>query len=259
MKPIDQIYMKIRHIAFMGPVKFYSSMNTPENLIHIGAHLAQEKESYESQGFKNLFWIEANPDVFSILQSKVGSRNCSQSLLWSESGIEKTFYISNNEVSSSAYNFLEGNAWPELAMTRKIKLETNTFSNLVNQCVISEEMLSKSLVVLDTQGSELEVLIGFDRRLNSVTAICVEVSKKKFYDGGADYKDINSFLKQSGFRRIAAWIDPLIGHGDALFISNSKEVPLKYVCLGKCIWLCHITYFAFRALNRRGILKLNSI
>lgn len=144
-------------------------------------------------------------------------------------------------------------------MTHKIELETNTFANLVNQGVISEELLSKSLVVLDVQGSELEVLIGFDRMLNSVPAICVEISKKKFYDGGADEKDINAFLKLNGFRRIAAWIDPLIGHGDALYISNSKKVPLKFVCLGKCIWLCHITYFAFRALNRRGILKLNAI
>ena len=32
-------------------------------LVHVGAHLAQEREKYEACGYRDILWIEGSPDI----------------------------------------------------------------------------------------------------------------------------------------------------------------------------------------------------
>jgi hypothetical protein len=35
----------------------------PKGIIHIGAHMMEERSDYISKGIKNILWVEANPSV----------------------------------------------------------------------------------------------------------------------------------------------------------------------------------------------------
>jgi hypothetical protein len=39
-------------------------------VIHCGAHLAEELDEYISNGFNNIVWIEAMPEIFTELQKR---------------------------------------------------------------------------------------------------------------------------------------------------------------------------------------------
>lgn len=84
----------------------------------------------------------------------------------------------------------------------------------------------------------------------------VEVSKKHVYTGGAEYKSIDSYLKLKGYKKIAEWVDPKIGHGDALYVAKGVSVGIKSRLIGKYICLFHVLYLLLRALDRRNIVKL---
>jgi FMN phosphatase YigB (HAD superfamily) len=40
----------------------------PNGIIHVGAHLMEERENYLSMGINNIIWIEANPEIFNTIK-----------------------------------------------------------------------------------------------------------------------------------------------------------------------------------------------
>jgi len=55
------------------------------------------------------------------------------------------------------------------------------------------------LVKADTQGSELEVLSGAERTLQSTDAVLLAVSLFQFCEGGPQMADVVAFMKNRGF------------------------------------------------------------
>jgi hypothetical protein len=52
-------------------IKFSEIVNKygqPKGIIHIGAHLMEERNDYLSFGFKNTIWVEANPKIYSNIK-----------------------------------------------------------------------------------------------------------------------------------------------------------------------------------------------
>ena len=58
-------------ISFNSIIQKYGK---PNGIIHIGAHLMEERNDYINEGINNIIWIEANPSIFSIIeQNHMGS------------------------------------------------------------------------------------------------------------------------------------------------------------------------------------------
>lgn len=82
-----------------------------------------------------------------------------------------------------------------------------------------------SLLKLDVQGYELNVLRGAERCLETASAVLAEVSFREFYFGQCLFHELTAFLAERGFQLFA------LGHGtpigrpliqtDALFLSPS--------------------------------------
>lgn len=261
MQALDDIYTRIKMYAFIGPVKFLSISKAKhsKHILHIGAHEGQEFEAYSILGFKDIFWVEAIPEVFERLKNRVGESNCASALLWSSNDEKLRFNIANNEVSSSAFSFTDQTPWDNVRMVREIELQTSTLDSLVLKGILREDFLDGALLVLDVQGAELEVLKGSLESISLFSAVSVEVSRKHFYQGSAKYKSIHLFLKSHGYKKIAEWVDPKIGHGDALYVAKTVSVGFKSLLIGRCISFFHFHYLLFRALERRGLIKLSSL
>jgi hypothetical protein len=76
--------------------------------VHCGAHLAEELEEYENVGWREVTWIEANPDLIPRLKVRVKDSNLSKILiaaLWSTDGEELELKVASNSYSSSFLNF----------------------------------------------------------------------------------------------------------------------------------------------------------
>lgn len=60
------------------------------------------------------------------------------------------------------------------------------------------------LLIMDCEGSELKVLRGFGTQLNDVSYVITEVSQVALGPGACTYKQVDFFLKDSGFRFVAS-------------------------------------------------------
>lgn len=75
---------------------------------------------------------------------------------------------------------------------------------------------SCSLLAIDVQGMELQVLQGFGEYLMDFTEIIAECSDLPLYEGGAYASQVARFLHDHGFDQVS----PTLRHGDVKFIRS---------------------------------------
>lgn len=192
-------------------------------LVHVGAHLAQERTLYERMGFREILWIEGSPETYSrLVESFRGSAQNSEmrhrtlcALLSEESGRDVSFYKFNNAGASDslfpATQKLQ-DRWPQVQQLPDVeKLTTLT----LDEAVASQGLSGKvDVLVVDVQGAELLVLKGGRRTLSEVDAVVCEVSTEAFYKGGVLYPELREFLQTCGF---SPALEPGKPHCDLLF------------------------------------------
>lgn len=87
-----------------------------------------------------------------------------------------------------------------------------------------------NILCIDVQGYELNVLKGSKKSLNNVEALIVEINRKELYEGCPHVSDLDSFLKDFNYIRIATkWWKNTIPWGDALYIKKNKITFSKFV------------------------------
>lgn len=188
-------------------------------VLHIGAHVGGEAERYEQAGFREVSWVEADPDLFTKLLQRVGSgrsipHHAHQALITRRSGGTRLLYrFSNNGGSNSVFRSNElfrENMGDVRETGDNIELPEISMDDLA-----AAHAIQPSTLVIDVQGAELEVLLGGAKTLETVWALEVEVSRSPIYEGGASYKEVDIFLRRTGFTRITRvpW------HGDVVYVN----------------------------------------
>ncbi len=208
----------------------------PRTVLHVGAHRAEEIGLYTKHEWGNecTFWIEAQSDLTDELSQNLNLKNhhVINCLAWSTDGLEKDFHLSTNSMSSSALRF--GNhldLYPQIEVRKTVKLRTSKLETVLPTNFIPE------LIVLDIQGAELEALKGFKSKLGQVNWICSEISSREVYLNGPTVIDLDSFLLEVGFRRVATVWYKNHGWGDALYVNKSLLTSSLIFVLGSKIYL----------------------
>jgi FkbM family methyltransferase len=212
------------NIASSRAAKIREQQARASGILHLGAHTGQEREVYRELG-KPVVWVEANPEIFPLLQSNIASiphHSALCALLGDTDGKEQTFHISNNSagVSSSVFPFGEyatgdKSLWPELdlKMVSTITLPTVRLDTLLAANKLDPQ--DYNFWVLDLQGAETLTLAGAGQSLPHCRCVLAEVSEKEVYRGGADYEDVQRRLAAAGFSPV--W-EPYLCHDDVLFV-----------------------------------------
>jgi len=216
----------------------------PAGIVHVGAHLAEEYPEYEKtfmlEGV-SCVWIEPQPEKVAFLKelfSEKPRNKVIEALAWSEEGRELTLKITNKSASSSVFNLKDHmTLYPDIEVIGQISVKTSSLERVLNP----EDKCD--FLVLDTQGSELEVIKGLGPRLAEVKWIYTEVSKRPLYEGGVLYPEIKTFLEQNGFKVMFIEWDRRAGWGDALFIRSELCNSDFFLEVGRTIhWLYRRIY-----------------
>ena len=205
-----------------------SQLNT---LVHVGAHLAQERFAYEAAGYRRILWIEGSPKVYERLARDIAEHQRTLTergaavrhqtlcaLLIDRPGetLDLREY-SNDGMSSSIFAVGEESLrrWPDVVETGFCEhLVTDTLDNVLVGLGLRD---SVDTLVVDVQGAELLVLKGAEQCLRNASAVISEVSSRAYYHGGVLYGDLRAFLSERGF---VAMSTPR-RHGDMLFVRQS--------------------------------------
>lgn len=197
---------------------------TPGLVLHAGASSCQERDIYKATGFEPVVWIEALPWVAEEAEKTLKVYPNQEVLcrtLWSVSGELKKFYPSNNEGhSSSLLRFGDHRKiHPKIEQLPPIETRTTKLDDLIEKIGLNSDRRI-SLLVLDLQGVEFEVLYGAKKILEITDSIVTEVSLKKLYKNQHTFSEIDALLASFNFKLAYHDLFEEGVMGDALYLSN---------------------------------------
>lgn len=203
-----------------------------QRLVHVGAHLGQERHRYEALGYREILWVEGSQAVHErlaqslarhVAEHAVQGRPAVQhhsvcALLTDREGDEATLReFSNDGMSSSIFAATDTlkARWPDLHETGRIQpTRTRTLDGLLDELRFG----AVDTLVVDVQGAELLVLRGAQKTLSLVKAVISEVSTQPLYAGGVLYPELAAFMQARGFMPMSV---PR-RHGDMLFVHSQR-------------------------------------
>lgn len=195
----------------------------PKNILHIGAHKAEEYELYRLLNAQHVIWIEANTRLaFELNNSSLMSKsNPSNTVLCEVVGERDgdivNFNISNNDQSSSILNLGEhSQLFPSIYYSSSESRTTKSISTILLE--INNPKID--FINLDIQGAELLALKGF-KEIDSVKFIYTEINSREVYKGCALIAQIDDFLKSYRFIRRETQYWENHPWGDALYVKES--------------------------------------
>jgi FkbM family methyltransferase len=193
----------------------------PKGVLHIGAHYAQELQSYLDSGIEKIIWIEANHKIADKLKQEISKHPGSTSYFFAAhefDNLEIDLNVSNNEESSSIYEFgTHAVEHPHVVYVDKITVKTSSIDTFMLTNNIDRSFFD--FVNIDIQGAELLALKGMKNQLEHVRYIYLEVNEKPLYQNCALIGDIDIFLSKNGFSRAAVAMTKH-GWGDALYVKD---------------------------------------
>lgn len=195
----------------------------PNGIIHIGAHLLEEREDYLKLGINNILWIEANPLIYNQIKNipdKRGIEEVFNLTVSDNDGKEYTFNITNNGQSSSILELEKHLLYhPHIHVIDKITVESvrmDTFLNSLNHIDTS----CFNFLNLDIQGAELLAIQGFGNLINNFNYIYTEVNTNSIYKDCALIYELDDYLSNYNFKRVETKLTEY-EWGDALYIKDN--------------------------------------
>lgn len=173
-------------------------------VIDVGANKGQFAQKLRKCGYQGLIHsIEPGEAAFCKLSessnndSKWFAHRCA---LGSESKTV-TLSISDHDQMSTLYEFSKyGKEFggKQSNIVRKEEIEMKTLDEFTDNESISMDV-HNSLLKIDTQGHDLEVLRGTSSILPKIKAIQTELALKPIYDDVPSYEEVLEFCKSAGF------------------------------------------------------------
>lgn len=194
-------------------------------IIHAGAHKGEEAKTYYDLGVKNVWWIEANPDLIPLLKMNVRPYNqqviCA--LLGENDGDFHDFHVTNNGMSSSMLPLDKHLYWvKDVWEVDQKTLMTRTLDSLANE---NPWMYDCNFLNMDLQGAELLCVKGGQEVLQNINYIYTEVNYASLYEGCALSEELFGALDE--FNVVESWNTP---HewGDSLLIRKSLMKKVRH-------------------------------
>jgi FkbM family methyltransferase len=203
------------------PQLFQKHAIQPRGVIHVGAYEGQDVKLYQQLGFQKILLIEANPVVFKRLartleqEKNVIAVNCAIS----DHNGTATLHVTSLEQSSSILPLKQVTQfYPQIQETETISVPARSLDSLLQELKLKPQDFN--ILNIDIQGAELLALKGAKNWLKFVEAINTEVNYEELYEGCVLIDQLDEFLDQQGFERVATTSPYHASWGDAFYVKK---------------------------------------
>lgn len=192
----------------------------PKGVIHIGAHLLEERTEYLKHNLSNTIWIEANPETYKEIlnQNLLTSESVFNHCITDKDDELLTFYVTNNGQSSSILELEKHEEYhPHIFVTNNIQVSSKRMDTLLSEYSLNID--NYDFLNIDIQGAELLAIKSFGDLITKFKFIYTEVNVNYLYKNNALMSEIDEYLKKYNFERVetiltdAEW-------GDALYVKK---------------------------------------
>jgi FkbM family methyltransferase len=190
-----------------------------KGVLHVGAHECEEQKYYLEEGVSNdnIYWVEAMQEKVELMKKKDNTLNVYQSVIDVEDGKTIEFNVADNGQSSSIFDFgTHSKHHPYVKMIRKKQVTTTRLDTFIKTNNIPIDNIN--FMNIDIQGAELKALKSMGNYIDNIDYIYTEVNTEYVYKGCALLSEIDEFLSNNGFKRVACQMWGNCGWGDAFYI-----------------------------------------
>ena len=206
------------------------------SLIHIGGHKGEEIEEYKSLDLKNVIYVEPIKKFAKEIENKTKNLENFSVLAIGLGSEDKEGEINIAEDNHSGSSSIFSPRPSSIEFVQKEKIIVKKFSSL--------DLPVLDLAIIDTQGYELEVLKGFEEKINDFKFLIVEFSNYEGYIGQVTYNRLNKFLNSSNFFMISQIknVKKVLknknggSYGDALYV-NSNYLSSRRIAISRLHFL----------------------
>jgi FkbM family methyltransferase len=193
-------------------------------VIQIGAHSGQEVPELIKNGVGRIHLVEANSDLIPGLQAMAssfeGQITISNVAISDANGYED-FHVTSFSQSSSLLPLADHKiVYPKITEVTIVKVRTETLDG--NVTANNLDLRAFNALFIDVQGAELKVLRGAKETLSHLDIVITEVNFEELYQGCPQIEDLDLFLFDAGFARVATVTPYHDSWGDALYIRTSR-------------------------------------
>ncbi|MGL5082746.1 MAG: FkbM family methyltransferase [Microcoleaceae cyanobacterium] len=196
----------------------------PRGVIHVGSYDGQDIKRYPIPEAAEILIVEANPTVAQQLQTHFARTSSIRVVNFaiSDHSNTATLYIPAIESNSSILPFTGyQDIYPNLKETRQITVESHTLSTLLAELHL--DPANFNLLYLNIQGAELLALQGASQLLKQIEAIYTTISYQELFEGGALIDQVDAFLEQYHFRRVAQANPYHPAWGEVFYVYQSTD------------------------------------
>jgi FkbM family methyltransferase len=191
-------------------------------VIQVGAHEAEELPTYLELGAQRVLLIEANPTLIDGLRSVAGTIPGVTVAHCAVNDVDGpiSLHIATDDASSSILPLkLHQRMYPHVVESGVVEVPGARLDRLMESLALDRGDFN--ILCLDIQGAELRALHGADRTLEAIEAVSVEINFEELYEGCAQVEDIDNFLGDRGFDRVATLTPYHSSWGDALYVRRN--------------------------------------
>jgi len=175
--------------------------------IAIGIHLGEEVDKYIELGCRNVLCIDANDGLLNTVYENVKFKPIRSQFLGAtldkEDGIEKILEVRNKTSYTSTTPDVDGKLAGISVYTEfKKPVITKKFSSIYRENNASIDLSRYDFIRISTNGTELDVLKGFDRliKIFDFKTINIVVHNNTLFSNSNSYDEINVFMSENGYR-----------------------------------------------------------
>lgn len=196
----------------------------PRGVIHMGAHIGEEIASYEALGITRQLWFEPVPENFDQLVKNIPQRPEVRAFRMACSNEEgrRIMELSRfSQVHSLSKLKRQVEIHPSMAASGNIEVDVVRLDDFLARSGIDPK--DYNLMVVDTQGCELETLKGAEKTLEHMDCVMAELGTIELYEGMALDDAVDAWMAEHGFRHEDSnWFGPNVDgrstYGDAFYV-----------------------------------------
>ena len=166
--------------------------------------------------------IEANPKLVERLRSIVATTpgvSIAHCAINDTDGPVDLHVASHDDSSSILPLKLHQRIYPTIVEDAVIQVPGLRLDGLMDSLGLNPADFN--ILCVDIQGAELRALRGAVKSLEAIEAISIEINFEELYEGCAQVEDIDNFLGDRGFDRVATLTPYHSSWGDALYVRRN--------------------------------------
>ena len=200
-----------------------------DGVVQVGAHTGQEVAALTGCGFRRLVMVEPNIDHVPALREQLDEHHLPAGLPEPADGLPAREVVVAAAGRERGEATLHVTRWDQQASTLQPLLPLSARNSVVRQDTVPvlpvrDIQQGCNVLVIDAQGSELDVLAGTD--LATMDLAVIEGSTSARYQDGSTLDGIATYMRDNGWRHVAIWDHVRPNVADVAWLAPGRDGPV---------------------------------